>query len=223
MLLPQFQLKPCIKVTCSASKSNENKTCLFCQGNHVLERCYALKKSQREKIDFLKGKGICFSCLKSGHVSKECDNRLVCEVCKQMHPTVLHIYRKLPVVNPRPEDTEKRSSIVSTTTCGHTGAGNEKCFLSIVPVQVKSVKSHKVIQTYAFLDPRSLASFCSEQLMNELNGRGKRINIFLRTMGQEQPVSCNVITGLEVSCINNNKFFSLPEVYRRKCLSLQTI
>ncbi len=158
------------QVTCSASKSNENKTCLFCQGNRVLERCYALKKkSQRKKIDILKGKGICFSCLKSGHISKECDNRLVCEVCKQMHPTVLHIYRKLPVVNPRPEDIEKRSSIVSTKACGHTGAGNEKCFLSIVPVQVKSVKSHKVIQTYTFLDPGSSASFCSEQLMNELN------------------------------------------------------
>ncbi len=34
-------------------------------------------------------------------------------------------------------------------------------------------------------------------------------------MGQEQPVSCNVITGLEVSGINN-KLFSLPEVYTQK-------
>ncbi len=35
-------------------------------------------------------------------------------------------------------------------------------------------------------------------------------------MGQEQPVSCNVITGLEVSGINNNKFFSFSEVYTQK-------
>lgn len=34
--------------TCSASKTNENKTCLLCEGSHVLEGCYALKKkSQR--------------------------------------------------------------------------------------------------------------------------------------------------------------------------------
>lgn len=205
------------------SKIDESKTCLLCQGNHVLERCHVLKKkSQREKIDFLKGKGICFSCLKSRHLSKECDNRLVCEVCKQMHPTVLHIYRKLAAGIPQAKDTEKRSSIVSTQTCGHTGAGNEKCLLSIIPVQVKSVKSQKVIQTYAFLDPGSSASFCSEQLMNELNIGGKKVNIYLRTMGQEQPVSCNVITGLEVCGINSNKFFSLPEVYTQKKLPVNS-
>ncbi len=133
----------------SVYETNNKRSCLFCSGNHVLERCDAFdKRSQREKLDFLKGKGVCFSCLKTGHVSKECDNRLVCEVCSQTHPSVLHLHRK-PVV----EDKEQKRSLASAQTCGHTGAGNEKCLLSIIPVQVKSAKGDKLIQTYAFLDP----------------------------------------------------------------------
>jgi len=185
---------------------------LFCQDNHVLKGCDIFKnKSQQEKLDFLKETGVCFSCLKFGHISRECDNRLVCEVCNQTHPSVLHIHRK-PVV----EDEGQRSSLVSAQTCGHTGAGNETCFLSIIPVQVKLAKGDKIIKTYAFLDPGSSATFCSKQLMDELNIRAKRVNIFLHTMGQEQSVSCNVVTGLEISGINNHNFFSLPEVYVQK-------
>lgn len=88
--------------------------------------------------------------------------------------------------------------------------------MPILPVQVKSTKGNKVIQTYAFLDPGSSATFCSEYLMKELNMCGKRVNIFLRTMGQEQSVSCNVIDGFEISGINSNHFFPLPDVYTQK-------
>ncbi len=35
-------------------------------------------------------------------------------------------------------------------------------------------------------------------------------------MGQEQSVSCNVVTGLEISGINSDCFFSLPKVYTQK-------
>lgn len=47
-------------------------------------------KSQ-EKIRFLKERGICFGCLKVGHISRDSKKRLVCEVCDQEHPTALHI------------------------------------------------------------------------------------------------------------------------------------
>lgn len=93
------------------------------------------------------------------------------------------------------EEPEKKGKKVSVQTYGHTGARNERSLMPIIPVQVK-VKGDKVMQTYAFLDPGSLAIFCSEHLMKELNLSGKRVKILLRTMGQEQSVSCNIIDGL---------------------------
>lgn len=185
---------------------------MFCQGNRDLAKWYALKsKSQREEIDFLKEKGPCFGCLKSGHASKECDNRLVCEVCEQVHPTILHIHHKVPVEKSSKEEMKKRNSSVSAQICGHTGAGGKKC--SIVPVQVKAVKGDKSIQTCAFLGPGSSATLCSEKLMNDLNIRGRKINIFLRTMGQEKSVTCDADVGLDISGIGSSCFFSLPKVY----------
>lgn len=49
--------------------------------------------------------------------------------------------------------------------------------------------------------------------MQQLNVQGKRTNILLRTMGQERTVATNVITGLEVSGLQDNTFITLPETY----------
>jgi len=190
-----------------------DRNCLFCANQHSLERCFAFKKkSQRDKIEFLKAKGIYFGCLKAGHMSKECDNRLICEVCGEVHPTILHIYRK----ELSGKEAEERCKVVSAQTCVHTGAGNERSLMPIILVQVKVIKGNKVKQTYAFLDPGSSATFCSEHLQKELKFSGKRINILLCTMDQEKNVSCNVITGLEISGIDANCFFPLPAVYTQQ-------
>ncbi|KAI7802965.1 hypothetical protein IRJ41_000792, partial [Triplophysa rosa] len=174
----------------SMIKNTAKGSCLFCSANHVLEKCETFgKRSQREKLDFLKGKRVCFSCLNTGHVSKECDKLLVCKVCNRTHPSVLHIYRNSAV-----EDKGQKHSLMSAQTCGHTGAGNEKCLLSIIPVQVKSIKGDKLIQTYAFLDPGSSATFCSEHSL----------------------CLAMFVTGLEISGINSKHFLPLPEVHTQK-------
>lgn len=66
-------------------------------------------------------------------------------------------------------------------------------------VQVKSTKGNDVIQTYAFLDPGSTATFCSEHLMHKLNIIGKITNFLLKTMGHERVVPAYSLLGLEVS------------------------
>ena len=98
------------------------------------------------------------------------------------------------------KETTLNSMQVSVKADEHTGAGNvQKCTLSIVPVQVKCTKGSKIINTYAFLDPGSSATFCTENLLNKLNIRGKRTNILLKTMNQEQSVIAYMANGIEVS------------------------
>ncbi len=52
------------------------------------------KRSHGEKISFLKENGICFGCMCTGHISKDCRNRLSCKVCNLKHPSILHIYSR---------------------------------------------------------------------------------------------------------------------------------
>lgn len=156
-----------------------------------------------------------------GHISKDCGNRLTCEVCDKQHPTVLHIWR----TNVESEQSSGPLRVKQSTTsqkCGHTGAGKDSCILSIVPVKVKSTKGNNVIQTYVFLDPGSSATFCSEELMERLSITGKITHFLLKTMGQEKVVPAYSVHGLEVSGLEENNFYLLPEVLTQKKMPVTT-
>lgn len=66
--------------------------CLYCRGGeHSMEQCGAMDKvPHKEKIRFLRVKGLCFGCLRQGHTSSSCRERTSCLVCAQSHPTLLH-------------------------------------------------------------------------------------------------------------------------------------
>ena len=150
----------------SSSSPSTYQNCLFCKkGGHSLDKCSQFKgKVHRDKINFIKEKGICFGCLQEGHISRDCRGRLECNVCGQKHPGILHIEHQEKVTSSEKQQQQQQQpakSTVSTATaapqtCGHIGAGCEDdCIFSVVPVQVKSQKGDKVLQTYAFLDPGS--------------------------------------------------------------------
>lgn len=119
------------------------------------------KRTHKEKIGFLRDKGVCFGCLCIGHISKDCRKRISCGKCGLKHPTVLHIPAKEKVKDSDHAGMKAEVMVDSTlVSSGLTGAGDHDCKLPIVPVQVKSQKGTTVLTTYAFLDPGSTAIFC---------------------------------------------------------------
>ncbi|KAL7857230.1 hypothetical protein SRHO_G00161290 [Serrasalmus rhombeus] len=110
--------------------------CLYCNKGHTLSACNKIRGlPNKERIEFLKGKGLCSGCLTQGHMGKDCKKKA------------------------------------------------------------------------------SSATFCSERLMRRLGVIGKRTQVLLRTMGQEKPVSCFVLSDLEVCGLTESKYISLPDVY----------
>ncbi|KAK7925238.1 hypothetical protein WMY93_007548 [Mugilogobius chulae] len=172
-----------------------SKPCLFCQGaEHVMEQCKKMKKSlHKEKIDFLRAKVTSYS---ATHKAKT----------KEVEPEV------------ESSGTGEKTSesvvngFVGMKTPAH-GTEDTEHILSIVPVQVKAKQGQKITQTHAFLDPGSTACFCTEELMQELSLTGRNTNILLKTMGEEKVVSSHIVSGLEVSSLDNNDFFELPDMY----------
>ncbi|KAI2668803.1 hypothetical protein H4Q32_005610 [Labeo rohita] len=205
------------------SRLSNPVTCLFCSQNHSLEQCKPFEKiKHREKVNFLKGNAVCFGCLHTGHLSKECTRRLTCKTCHQKHPTVMHIHLKQKVDTAVNTDDSHRvektaptvnNALVSAQACNHAGAGNSSGILPILPVQVKSSLGNKVIQTYAFLDTGSTSTFCSESLMRRLNLNGRKTKISLLTMSPKSTVTSYVVNNLEISSLTGKDFYRLPEVY----------
>lgn len=167
------------------------KLCVYCHNKHTLAECRKIKELPfNQRLDFLKSKGLCFGCLFPGHISKDCKRKAKCQICSQRHPDLLHMDKKedsMPAdkkENDCSESKEISSACVSLTNepCAYTGVRG-KCALAVLPVKIKSKRSDRYVETYAFIDPGSTASFCTEDLLRKLKLRGRGTHILLNTMG----------------------------------------
>ncbi|KAL4008191.1 hypothetical protein ACER0C_002043 [Sarotherodon galilaeus] len=206
--------------SCHTSSASQ-KPCIYCEKLHTLAEWQKVRNQPyKERLEFLKAKGLCFACLTQGHLSKDCKKRSLCEYCSKRHPSMLHRTRE---EDSKADDCIQRNvSDIPTTSdethisgrlCGATGAGKDIHVLSIVPVWVKLKKGNKLIETYAFMDNGSQATFCSEKLMRQLGVEGKKTKFMLRTMGQEKLVTSYHLSGLEVCGLNENTYIDLPDIY----------
>ena len=150
-------------------------------------------------------------------MSKDCKRRMTCEKCQGRHPTILHFDKVKPTEPVKGKETSINSGHVTLKAGGVTGAGKD-CALSIVPVQVKATKGSKSVLTYAFLDPGSSGTFCTERLRRQLKARGRKTEILLRTMEQIKTVSSYELSGLEVGNLEGNTFIELPKVYTQDAI-----
>ncbi|KAK2910703.1 hypothetical protein Q8A73_008418 [Channa argus] len=104
-----------------------------------------------------------------------------------------------------------------------TYAGEEVPVVGSVAVQIERAreeakKGNKVITLYAFLDPGSTATFCTDELLDELNLRGKKVSLIVTTMTESKVVTSTMVTELEVGHLNSNTFIELKEVFSQKAI-----
>ncbi|XP_071493377.1 uncharacterized protein [Diadema antillarum] len=225
-------------------KNDERKKCLYCnKDNHHLTDCRIFtKKPHDQKVQFCRMKGLCFACLRGSHFSKDCKERLKCELCQNNHPTVLHrnpahsderkSEAQSQVENAESETTQRKeresdtgvqstrngegTRVVENHTCSMTNRGvTMDAQPAIIPVVVRSRATGREVNTYAFIDSGSNGTFCTEALKERLQVKGKSRMIHLQTMTDEKVVRTHVLHDLEICSINGKDDFSLPEVYTR--------
>lgn len=118
-----------------------------------------------------------------------------------------------------PEPTVVSSALVhlkqEKTTCDEAG---EKCVLAILRVCVKSKKGSKIVDTYAFVDPGSSATFCTDSLARQLNLQGNGTELVLTTMSSTKQVKSCLLRDLEVSGLEESNFINLPKVFTQKTI-----
>ena len=131
---------------------------------------------------------------------KDCKKRATCEICSKKHPSLLHSKRdeNTDQENARPEkgstsghSTPQEDASAKSEVTAVTGAGGNDCILSIV--RIKSKRSNTAIETYAFMDSGSSATFCSERLMRRLGVHGKKTQVLLWARRSPCPATCSQI------------------------------
>ena len=207
------------------------KPCLHClESSHSLNECDRLFKLPfRERIDNLRGKGLCYGCLKPGHQNADCKHRAVCQHCQRRHPTVLHYGNISPnqdsvnITDKLDGSIHTDSANVSSVTLqeklsGQTRAGDipVDCTMAVVPVTVRMNNGMQQATTYAFLDPGSNVSFCTDELAHKLGcSVGKTMDISINTMGDKHYMNTHLIKGLEVCDLQGENVVALPDLYTK--------
>lgn len=152
-----------------------------------------------------------------------------CKTCSLKHPQILHIEKdnvndKKEGVTCPPISVPQQHSVPQQTV-GFTAAGASECLLSIIPVKVRSQQNGLCVETYAFIDPGSTGTFCTEELRRKLNVKGKPTQIVLNTMGQnkdEQKLFQSVmLSDLEVSGLNESAYIQLSKVFTHSTIPVQ--
>ena len=183
------------EVSMNLSSSQSNLKCYLCNGNHELEVCDKFKwKNGVEQFKFVHSKKLCDNCLSPFHFAAGCKRSKSCNISgcnlKQKHLISLHepilLYERSQRRNRNGDNIDVRNSKSNGNSeapngfvglaggNSQTGDGCEMKALSIVSVKVKGRSKGMVIETYALLDNCSMATFCTEQLLEDLGVHGKK-------------------------------------------------
>ncbi|KAJ8018203.1 hypothetical protein HOLleu_43941 [Holothuria leucospilota] len=206
---PYQQKSPPSKKAC-ATIQPKPAICDLCKGDHESVTCKKfMDATLDQRVKWVQNWRLCFGCLKPGHRSKFCKNCLRCSSCEKRHPTELHRDEL-----PNTAEEESQSKEVASA-CGNSDG---LCTMAIIPVIVKSLKNGRALQTYAFLDPGSSMSFCTDQLKQQLGVGGRRARIPIETMAAPYILETSIVSNLAISNLKGGRYIELPNVYTKKCL-----
>ena len=74
-----------------SSSAPPTTQCPACQGIHPVVKCLLLARLTPDaKAVKIRDSGLCFQCLISGHISRDCPSPAICACCHGRHHTILH-------------------------------------------------------------------------------------------------------------------------------------
>ena len=202
-------------------RSNDEKVCPYCKGNHYLPNCEQFQaKDHEEKTSYIREAKRCFGCLRTGHFSHACPDRHKCRTCHRSHPTVLH--REFETSSPTKQSqtsnqAETQQKVNALSTC--TGSSNTT---NVIPVWISTKENPRVEKlVYALLDTQSDSSFIEENLCSQLAAAIEPCKLKVTTLlGEDVTVDCQKASSLRVRGYTSTRVIDLPPTYTRDSIPL---
>ncbi|CAH8665526.1 unnamed protein product [Schistosoma curassoni] len=177
--------------------------CEICVGDHEATDCPRLAKMNlKERRQEVRKRGLCYLCLRKGHIAMTCNSGIKCDVenCKVKHNSLLHI-----------------DSIDNHVVNLAKDWNSSKVCLGIVPFRLYGPKG--CLETYALLDSGSDTSLVCEELINQLGIKGKETSIRVATVNGTTNCDCLEVN-LEVFSLDEQGSVRINKVYTTKKLPI---
>ena len=206
------------------------RKCALCLKDHDIDDCRQfLPKSIEDRKLFVREKQLCYGCLGSNHVSKQCRQKKRCRECKKQHPTSLH-GDKVPKQSTS-EYTSVKEIVGNPSTVDRTASAmlgisfashSTECQMSsmILPVYLSHADCPGTERlVYALLDSQSDTTLILEDTCSALGLTGVEVDLMLSTMTAENVVvkTCKM-KGLSVRGFNSMAKIQLPTAYSRQIM-----
>ena len=222
----------------STSVDSTKLQCVVCKKtNHRIDSCFFFKKkSYDDKKKFIIENKLCFSCLKAGHLSQDCKNPALCDVCKNKHPSIMHRNKEKNKKDEEKQDKDvkedkkdsKNNKILEDEKAKSEGSQTQKAFSTLhgdthsrkvhpaVSVKVRIQDSNKVELTYMGIDPYCGEVYMNEELLNKFELKGTPTTVTMTTMhGKDRPTKTKVVNNLEIMDLDENEYAVVPVVYSK--------
>ncbi|KAI5085315.1 hypothetical protein C0J45_23790, partial [Silurus meridionalis] len=224
------------KTFATNSSERTGVLCAFCKRyGHSLHRCRKImEKPVEERVKFVQSERLCFGCLKTGHNSKSCTARSLCDKCGKSHPTCLHQDRENKYSGPKVKDNQEQSNAIpcpvgrtsdlqtikeskSVTSNRIIQERNITHTSSIIPVYISTTaEPEKEILVYALLDTQSDTTFILKDTAETLNIKKESVKLKISTItSKTKVVSSQKLNGLQVRGIRSEVRIKLPTTYTR--------
>ena len=194
-------------------EEHRNK-CSYCnKNNHYIHVCYSfMEKRPEERLEYIKKKGLCFQCLKKGHVARTCTVRSICNKCSLKHPTCLHgDYEKLRNKDQGLSENNNYEGLSHRLF----SEPKERIQTSIILPVYLSVRDNpsNPIMVYCILDTQRDTSFITEDAARILNVPFEETNLQLTTMNATSVIKCKKYNNLQIKGINESISVTLPTLF----------
>ena len=160
--------------------NHKPKTCYFCnKPDHRTSKCTSVTNIDTRK-DILKRKYLCFVCLKTGHLARNCTSNYSCQKCQKKH----HI--SICTEDNQSERSETNSDAATSTAATFVSA-RDSVLLETASAKVSGIYGSKDLNARVLFDCGSQRSYVSQALCKSLKLKPLRSErVIIGTFGSTQ-------------------------------------
>ncbi|XP_073843555.1 uncharacterized protein [Musca autumnalis] len=208
----------------ASDEQDKEEECRICRGQHNLFDCKKFHSmSVPNRWNEVKKLRLCFSCLGSGHSTRNCRRRKECHVngCQRKHNKLLHDKSKdVGENNSNCVATRGNSDAEPVLSCVSSICENSNLLFRVVPVKLYG--SNCVVETFALLDEGSSVTMIDSSLVRQLGLSGRQSKLNLSWYGGKSSQESAMVVDLHVSGISKKRKYALRNVYGVPNLKLPT-
>ncbi|XP_003369740.1 zinc knuckle protein [Trichinella spiralis] len=167
--------------TTAALQATVRRACFICEEDHAIENCPKfIRMSPKERITNVKKLGLCFLCLKKGHLATTCKAKLRCRVkeCSKRHHPLIHLNQEKRSVIENQTDTIEKNKVHVT----HAMVGNRGTLLQSARARLYNEDGNSMIVNCLF-DSGSQRSFVKKSVAEALSLKGPFETVNIESFG----------------------------------------